>query len=384
MHFLESYATSCGLRIKKTEPTTQYYPLPFEKYITANFSSSNMPAKLYDYAQELVNTVKPELDKAGITILQMGDAQEVGLGGTYRLAGQTTPAQTAHIVKNALAHLGTDSFLIHLASVFGTPILGLYSVSSPKVCGPYWNKEKAICLEPNFPPNTTYSVNPGESPKMINTIKIEQIVEALGGLLNINFPKFTTHHIGELFNMPLLDSVPNAVVRPDFLPNNGIYVRLDKGGSVELAIEQLKYRRCILVTNKPVDIKALAALRQNIERITYEIDENYSLEFCKAAIAAGLPLELISYKDEAWLNGIKLDFLDLPLVNRVLSRTRPEGIPESSKFRTNKRILSGGKFYLSYAHLENGISVPSLDHSEGLVVDSATFWNDSGFSWIFS
>lgn len=384
MHFLENYATSAGLRIKKVEPATQFYPLNFDRYIVVNFSSSNMAAKLYDSAQQVIDIIKPELDKAGITIVQLGDNKEIALGGVHRLAGLTNLSQTNYIIKNALLHVGTDSYQTHAASVLGTPIVALYSVSSPKVCGPYWNKEKAICLEPNFPPNTTYSINPAEVPKMINTIKIEQIVGAIGKQLNINFPKFTTYFSGELANTPVLETYPDTVVRPDFMPNAGLYIRRDKGGDDVNVYEQLRHRKCLIVTKTPLDVNILAQLRPNIERVTYEITKDYSLDFCKALQSAGLPFDLISFESDEFVNGIKLEFLDLPLINRVPPRERPEGIPDNARFKTNRRILSNGKFYLSHAHVEADIPSPDFNNGEGAIINSGAFWKDSAFYWIYS
>ena len=165
MHFLEDYSRQTGLRIRKTLPHTQYYPLPFTKYVTLNFSSP-MAAKQWDMAQEFVNIVKPKLAEQGIELLHIGDSKEVMLSNVFRVCGQTNNAQMAFLISNSLLHIGIDSYAAHLSGIFDIPTVALYSVSSPKLCRPYFGTEdKTICLEPNFPEGHTYSINPNEQPK---------------------------------------------------------------------------------------------------------------------------------------------------------------------------------------------------------------------------
>ena len=72
MHLVESYATNCGLKIDKPYIFEKFFPLGFEKYIT--FETSTDPAKDYDYWNDVINPLLPELEKKGIAIVQIGKA----------------------------------------------------------------------------------------------------------------------------------------------------------------------------------------------------------------------------------------------------------------------------------------------------------------------
>jgi ADP-heptose:LPS heptosyltransferase len=92
------------------------------------------------------------------------------------LQGQTNINQTAFILENSKLHIGNDSFAIHMCSAFDVPLIGLYSVSSPEIAGPFWKNKNQICLTPK---NWKPSFNPNESPKRVNEIKIESIIESI-------------------------------------------------------------------------------------------------------------------------------------------------------------------------------------------------------------
>ena len=53
MHILESFATSCGLKIDKPYIYEKYYPLNIEKYIILETHDNKYQAKNYDYWQDV-------------------------------------------------------------------------------------------------------------------------------------------------------------------------------------------------------------------------------------------------------------------------------------------------------------------------------------------
>jgi ADP-heptose:LPS heptosyltransferase len=167
MHLLETYALSTGSRIGKPFILKKFFPVKFDKYITVQ-NSSGMPSKCYDYFQEVIDFLLPILNKYNIGIVQIGGKEDQPLQNVELLQGATNINQTAHIISNAILHLGNDSFAIHMASAFGIKNVGLYSITLPEIAGAYFNKEYSISL---YPDNEKPSFNPNESPKRINKIK---------------------------------------------------------------------------------------------------------------------------------------------------------------------------------------------------------------------
>lgn len=62
------------------------------------------------------------------------------------LAGRTTVSQLAHLISRLSVFIGQSSGPTHLAYLMETPSVSLWGVSLPKNWGPYWEKEKHICL----------------------------------------------------------------------------------------------------------------------------------------------------------------------------------------------------------------------------------------------
>ena len=71
MHILESYATSCGLKIEKPYILEKLFPLPFERFITLH-GYAKFKSRCYDYWEEVLDFASPVLDTHDIKVLQIG------------------------------------------------------------------------------------------------------------------------------------------------------------------------------------------------------------------------------------------------------------------------------------------------------------------------
>ncbi|MFA5793632.1 MAG: glycosyltransferase family 9 protein [Candidatus Brocadiia bacterium] len=60
--------------------------------------------------------------------------------------GQTTVAQLAYLISRLSILIGHSSGPTHLAYLMGTSTLSFWGVSLPQNWGPYWDKERHICL----------------------------------------------------------------------------------------------------------------------------------------------------------------------------------------------------------------------------------------------
>lgn len=139
-HLIEAYARQCNVKIDKPFILSKFFPLPFdEDYIT--FSSQGaMSGKNYLYFQDVINLILPVLEKNNMKIIQMGDGKEEKYNNVFDLLGVTTVQQSASLLESSRCrlHFGVDSFLIHLANGLGKKVVGIYSVSPPSVCGPFF------------------------------------------------------------------------------------------------------------------------------------------------------------------------------------------------------------------------------------------------------
>ncbi len=378
MHLLSRYSLSMGAKIDEPYVNTSFFPLPFNKYIVLSPFSSNMPAKNYRFWNFVLDNIAPILANKGISIVHLGGIGEPVYKHCLNLAGKTTFSQSAFLVKNSLALLGIDSFLTHVASALNVPLVSLYSVSCPSACGPFWgDRDKQILLQPNFNEGETYYYNPS-GPDKVNTIKPEQVIHAIGKILNLSFPGIKTLNIGAHFDIGLLDIVPNCVLPPNIFNDKPLSIRYDKGGEENNVYKQLSFRRCVVLTDKPLNTDILSQLRQNVERIIFVVKEDSKPDFIAKVANAGIQIGLISRLEESSLNLKKLDFSDVGIIEQIKPGRKPDSVtnPNKTFFKTGKRIISREKMFLSYAHeLENkNLDNPSID--EDTIVDSDLFWND--------
>jgi len=375
MHLVETYSLSTGSKIKKPFIHKKFFPLPFEKYITIQ-NSSGMQGKCYDYFQEVINFVYEDLEKAGYKIIQIGTKEDRALNNVFHLHGQTNINQTAFILENSKLHIGNDSFAIHMCSAFDVPLIGLYSVSSPEIAGPFWKNKNQICLTPK---NWKPSFNPNESPKRINEIKIESIIESIKVLLNINFSQnIETLFIGQRYGQILLESIPSIILQNNIFPEIPLNIRFDYIEQIEekdyiCTLNNLNIRKCTIITDKVLEIEKLAQLKDKIINVFYDITfKNIDFDFINKVKLLGLKIDFIfnksKNKDESILNNKKLELVEHQEIIHIVEDTQKptEKIKESAFYKSKKIIFGNNNAYLSKAaYLENKpINLDKLDMAQ--------------------
>jgi hypothetical protein len=372
MHLVETYSLSTGSKIKKPFIHKKFFPIPFEKYITIQ-NSSGMQGKCYDYFQEVLNFVHEDLEKAGYKIIQIGTKEDRALNNVVHLQGQTNINQTAFILENSKLHIGNDSFAIHMCSAFDVPLIGLYSVSSPEIAGPFWKNKNQICLTPK---NWKPSFNPNESPKRINEIKIESIIESIKTLLNINLSQnINTIFIGERYGHILLEAIPSIILPNTVFPEVPLNIRFDYIDQIEekdylCTLNNLNTRKCAIITDKPLEIEKLFQLKDKIINLFYDITFNdIDLSFVNKIKSLGMKVDFIfnksKNKNESALDSKKLELIDYQeIINIVENTEKPtEEIKESKFYKSKKILFANNNTYLSKAaYLENKpINLDKLD-----------------------
>jgi hypothetical protein len=377
MHLVETYSLSTGSKIKKPFIHKKFFPLPFDKYITIQ-NSSGMQGKSYDYFQEVVNFVYEDLEKFGYKIIQIGSKDDKPLTNVFNLQGQTNINQTAFILENSQLHVGNDSFAIHMCSAFDVPLIGLYSVSSPEIAGPFWKNKNQICLTPK---NWNPSFNPNESPKRVNEIKIESIIESIKTLLNINLTQnIHTVFIGERYGHILLEAIPSIILPNNIFPEIPLNIRFDYIEDIQendyiCTLNNLNIRKCAIITDKPLEIEKLFQLKDKIINLFYDITfKDLDLNFVNKVKSLGMKVDFIfnksKNKNESVLNNKKLELIDYQeIINIVENTDKPtEEIKESKFYKSKKILFANNNTYLSKAaFLENKpVNLDKLDVTQNI------------------
>jgi hypothetical protein len=362
MHLLETYALSTGSKIKKPFINKKFFPIPFEKYITIQ-NSSGMQGKCYDYFQDVVNFIYEDLNKIGYKIVQIGSKDDRPLKNVFHLQGQTNINQTAFILENSKLHIGNDSFAIHMCSAFGVPLVGLYSVSSPEIAGPFWKSNKQTCLTPQ---NWKPSFNPNESPKKINEIKIESVINSIRSLLNIeSIQNIKTIYTGPKYQHIILETIPEQILHPQAFEKQLLNVRFDllnreyEEKDYNGLIQNLNTRECCIVTNKPLILEHLLQFKNNIKMLIYDVTNSIDVNFIEKLTFLGINNTCIFkiYESSAEeLNNRKEQIIDLPqIIEQItLPKVDIDFSTDNLYYRTNKLFIANNQLFLGkQAYLNN-------------------------------
>ncbi len=381
-HLLEAYALNCGLKIDRPYVYQKFFPLNVEKFITIH-PNSKCDSKCYDYWQEVVLFLQPELTKNGISIIQIGTKEDKPILGCLHTQGQTSVNQASYIIGKSMLHLGADSFASHVASGLGKKIVCLYSNNYASVVRPYWTKESdCVLLEPDRTkkkPNFSET----ESPKSINEIKPEKIAEHVLSLLGLDSQiNWKTVIRGSKYNHINIQSIPNSVINPKAFNVESIIMRMDIEHNEEVLANQLNVSDCAIVTRKPINLKLLEVFREKIKQFVYEIDENHDPTFAAKIRRLGLDCTYLNTLNQEELNKIKVDYFDIGvLINKP--KINPDDVAtlrslNLSKlfYRSKKYVVSDGKIYPSVAEAKFGQPLSSLAQEFRAVIDNDIFWDD--------
>lgn len=322
-----------------------------------------MPSKCYDYFQESINFLLPELSKHGIGIVQIGGKEDVPLQNVESLQGATTINQTAHIIQNALLHLGNDSFAIHMASAFGVKNVGLYSITLPQIAGPYFNKENSTCL---YPDNEKPSFNPNELPKRINKIKPEEVSNACLKLLfpDSETPSYETLYIGSRFKETIIETIPDNVIHPEFFKNSILNIRCDYIDNIDLNLlyNNIAARKCCVVTDKPFDLSPAPQVKQNLTLVIYDITVNLNIEFIKNLDNLGIKYVCAfnnkkgTEKDLLERKTLLIDYCGIEEFSLIPDNFDKEILNQTGlKYKSNRILLSKGRVFSSRAALLSNV-----------------------------
>ena len=383
MHIIESYATHCGLRIDKPWIYQSYYPMSHKHYITLQ-PAGGADVRDYAYWDEVIQYIKPELEKRDIKIVQLGVEKDRAIQGCIHTQGSTELSQVSYLINGAMLHMGVDSIGIHMASAYGKKIVGLYCNQWTRSSGPYWSDSKDVILhEPNRD-GIKPSFSLQEDPKTINEISAEKIAQSVFDLLGIDVKiPYERVHIGKNYNEINVQNIPTSVARinEQQLSNHPLIVRMDIEHNEEVLEEQLKQCMCVICSTKPIDKNIIMNYKPRIQNFVYYLDDNHDKDFVEFLRSNAVSHSLLTRDGGEKLEKLKLEYLDYGFIFRKYVDEEGMAIlkdQDLSKymFKTRKKLLKGGKCYNSASNLKAERPMASVnDFSFTEIVDNPEFWD---------
>lgn len=386
MHLLESYSLSCGAKIDKPYVYKNFFPIPFEKYIIfcPNFK---VPAKEYNYFQDVINMIFPFLEKNNIKIVQISQGNNIQYDKVINLNNQITLSQTAYLISNAMLFFGCDGYESQIAGAENIPMALINSISYFENTGPFFgSRDKQKRLE-SFKKigNQKASFNGQENPKSINLIKPEEIANSIFESLNINFKiPFESHFFGKKYSHNSIQEVVPNSKNMLFHPESIVEIRADEEYDEEAFLFLLSnYKKSIIVTDKEINLDILFKLKPNIQMFVFKVKEKNYSEYLNKVKNCGINVFLISDMSEDQINKEKINYYEFGNIHKVDEQNKE--IIESIRkeidifyYRSAKITSSKNNLYYSMAAKNKNIPLKNTFEYQK-VIDTPEFWNNLDF-----
>ncbi len=389
MHQVHAYSATTNLRIAQPLLTEHFYPLGIDEPYIVIVTGTGAMGNRYAHWNIVINALRPIIIKAGYKIVQVGGKDDERVAADVDVCGRTSTYQYFHILKNAELVLSSDTSAAHAAGHYDRNLVTLFGVSDPKVSGPFFgNKDRQRLLIP--PGEWRPNFFPGENPCSVDNIKPEIIVGAACELLNISIPKlFSTVHIGRDYRSGILTSIPNAIVPAELWRNVPLVVRFDKGGQEDIVYQQLQLRKCTIVTKQALKLEILHQLRAHLDGVSFQIEKDTEPTFVETLHRNALPYKIFTLLEGEELNEKKLDYIDFNLLEKHEPSTKEkvklnDVVSSKTRFSTNRKLLSNGKAYLSFSHMQHEKPLDNFAQNEDTIIDEPAFWEDSDGYHIFN
>ena len=200
--------------------------------------------------------------------------------------------------------------------------------------------------------------------------------------LNLKFDiGFETVFIGENYPSKNIQFIPDQNSDLGVPEEATIIVRMDKYFNEENLARQLQKYKCVIVTNKPINLQLLHSLKQNVHHIAYFIEKNDNPEFVQSIQQMGVSYILLSYLSEDEIQTKKINYMDNDNINitKIPKQEEIEQLKDldinSLYYLSNGPVLSNFKVYKSVCDYENRNNVenPSLPSK---IKENLDFWKE--------
>lgn len=370
MHNIESYATSLGLTIDKPSIYENYYPIGNFDYVTLSVGNYKNQA-YYAHWQDVINMVFPLLEQKNIKIIQLNHNLQNKLSNCINIENPIEPNRLSYMLRQSKLHITENGLDLDIASYNDKNIIFLDKENSGNLTFPFWNKES----------NYIY-LNDSENVKNINKIKPEKIAKHIFKFLNLDHKiEFETVYIGDNYQNKNIQLIPDQ--QNDInIPNGSLLVvRMDKFFSEENLAKQLSKHKCVIITNKEIDLNLIQNFKPNIHTIVYFVEERDNPSFVKAIQSMGIGYNLMTYLSEEKIEHKKIDYMDCDIINQaqIFKKEDVEELKDldvnSLYYISNGPVLSNFKVFKSVFDYENKTLTenPSLPSQ---IKENLDFWKE--------
>lgn len=180
MNLAETYAAYCGCQINIPHMEVDETNIPSEPYLTVHSWCEKETNRRYAHWPAVVSLISSVIKWP---IFQVGGISDPWLYGAQQRLGTNTK-QLAGLLKHSKCHFGYESFPMHVASVFDTPIVAIFR-NYIEQSYPVWSSKEKVKL---FIPELTHSRPPyghQELETAINKINPKDIADAVLLLLKM-------------------------------------------------------------------------------------------------------------------------------------------------------------------------------------------------------
>ena len=224
-------------------------------------------------------------------------------------------------------------------------------------------------------------MSPSDPKKQISKINAEIVAQSVLDLLDIEKEDiyFTTKYVGSHFSNRIVEVVPTTFTPVKLAPNQLLVVRGDYGFNEEAFITYCKNYRTSLCLNKLIQPHALQPLANNIENFSILIDTGWDdIPDNYFKVLKNLNINVVLFvKNKKDLPILQNKYFDIPICLYNPPKERPCDVTDSTRFISSKRLIEGGKEYLSYAHWKKG-----LDRNNK-VLDTDEYWRELDHFYIY-
>ena len=360
-------AKECLERLNRLELYDNYYPIVGDKFITISLGNDG-DIPFYNHWADVINLAFPNLEKEGIKIFLLNGNIKYKFNNCENF--ETTPSYgcLSYIINKSLLHISESGIDLEIASAKDKNIIYINTEDDHKFNYPYWNENSQyICLNED---------------KKINKIKPEEICKLIFDFLKIDFDiSYETVFIGENYQGKNIQFIPDQST--DINVPDGVMpiIRMDKFFSEENLAKQLSKHRCIIVTNKEINLNLLQKFRPNVGHVAYFIENKDYPEFVDNIQSLGIPFGLMSYLDEKELNLKRINYLDNDVINQ-LKVPKQEDVEElkgldinSLYYLSNGPVLSNFKVFKSVCDYENKMYTENPEMATQ-IKENTNFWKE--------
>ena len=210
-HYLHRYLSPLtALGIEIVDPVPRIKPLPgaaataaellaAEKLSRGAFVAMHAGASFEGRCwqpERFAATADAIFQRTGLRTLVVGGPDEVGIAERVlsaakspvaSIVGKASLETLAAVLSHASAFIGNESGPMHMAAAVGTPVLGLFGLTAPKVWGPLG--ANGIAVQPSMPcpcinPGVCKPNTPGRV-YCVQRLEVDVVVEAAFGLLGV-------------------------------------------------------------------------------------------------------------------------------------------------------------------------------------------------------